>query len=107
MRTATVLLACLLCVATLACRPNPAGRVAAHSAREMNQQMRGHGLRRDCRAEIEQYCAADQTGRDRRLCLESHLDQLSADCKTALAARGQKGGRWNRDRNRQGGQDQQ
>jgi Cysteine rich repeat len=47
----------------------------------------GGGIRKACEADIEQFCAADQTGRDRRQCLESHLDKLSAACKTAVEAR--------------------
>lgn len=49
---------------------------------------RGHGLRRVCADELQKYCAGDERGRQRRECLQTHLDQLSADCKAALEARG-------------------
>jgi hypothetical protein len=45
------------------------------------------GIRRACEADMEQFCAADQKGRDRRECLQSHMDKLSADCKAAIEAR--------------------
>jgi hypothetical protein len=66
---------------------------------ERNGERHG-GLRRVCRADIEQYCAADPKGRDRRMCLQNHLDKLSADCKTAVQDRMNRhgGGRRNRDR---------
>lgn len=56
---------------------------------------RGRGLRRACASEIQQYCASEERGRARRECLQSHMDQLSADCKTAVESRGQ--GRRRRD----------
>ena len=57
----------------------------------------GHGLRRECRSELEQYCASSQRGRERRQCLEDHRDKLSEGCKTALDARGHRGGGRRRD----------
>jgi hypothetical protein len=48
----------------------------------------GHGLRRACASELQQYCATEQKGRERRDCLQNHLEQLSADCKAAVEARG-------------------
>ncbi len=55
----------------------------------------GHGLKRACAADLEKYCAGQDRGRARRECLQSHLDQLSADCKTAVESRGK--GRRRRD----------
>jgi hypothetical protein len=55
----------------------------------------GHGLRRACATELQQYCATQERGRERRDCLQSHMDQLSADCKAAVEARGR--GRRQRD----------
>ena len=49
----------------------------------------GHGLRKVCAADMEKFCAGQERGRGRRECLQSHLDQLSADCKAAVQARGQ------------------
>jgi hypothetical protein len=65
-----------------------AARLGGHEAmREGRGERHGGGIRKACEADIEQFCAADQTGRDRRQCLESHLDKLSAGCKTAVEAR--------------------
>jgi len=59
----------------------------------------GHGLRRECRAELEQYCAASQRGRERIQCLQGHSDKLSAGCKQALDERlSRRGGGRKRDR---------
>lgn len=58
---------------------------------------RHHGLRRVCAADIQKYCQTEDRGRARRQCLQSHLDQLSADCKTAVEQRGR--GRRRRDFN--------
>lgn len=103
MRKATVLLACLICLPVIACKPHP-GKILRGGDRIERQQERGerngqrHGLKRECRDDISKFCAADQTGRDRRQCLQTHLSELSADCKTAVEARGHKGGRRNRDK---------
>jgi len=59
------------------------------NARE-GRRGRGHGLRRACAEELEKYCAGKDRGRQRRECLQSHMDQLSADCKTALQERGER-----------------
>jgi hypothetical protein len=93
MRKATVLLACLACLPMIACKPHPAQimRGADHAQRAQERGER-NGLRRECRDDLEKFCAADQTGRDRRQCLQSHLSELSADCKTAVESRGHKGG---------------
>ena len=67
---------------------------------EKHGEYGGHGgLRRACRADIEQFCAADQKGRDRIECLQSHIDKVSADCKAAVQERMNRrgGGRRNRD----------
>jgi hypothetical protein len=56
----------------------------------------GHrGLRRACAADLQQYCAGTDRGRARRECLQNHVAQLSADCKSALESRGK--GRRRRD----------
>jgi hypothetical protein len=80
MKKSTALLVSLSCLALLGCKPHPGGR-------ETRAEGERAGLRQACSADTEKFCAADQRGRDRRLCLQSHVDQLSADCKTALAAR--------------------
>lgn len=80
MKKSTALLVSLFCLALMGCKPHPGGRETRAEG--------GHaGLRQACSTDIEKFCAADQKGRDRRRCLQSHVDQLSADCKTALAAR--------------------
>ena len=56
------------------------------------------GMRKACGSDLEKFCAADQTGRDRRTCLESHLSEISADCKAAVEARGHRGGGGRRNR---------
>ncbi len=104
MKKAISLLACLLCVGVVACKPQHAARNMMREQRieqRGDRDHRGGGLRRACRNDIEQYCAADQRGRDRRECLQSHMDKLSADCKTALQNRMDRrgGGRRNRDFN--------
>jgi hypothetical protein len=103
MRKTLSLLACLLCLTAVACKPQQAARGVM---REQHMEQRGErgdrhgGLKRTCRNDIEQYCTADQKGRDRRECLQSHLDKLSADCKTAVQERMNRrgGGRRNRDK---------
>jgi hypothetical protein len=83
MKKSTALLVSLFCLAVMGCKPHPGGR-------ETRAEGGRGGLRHACSADLEKFCAADQRGRDRRLCLQSHVDQLSADCKAALAARQQK-----------------
>ena len=95
MRKATVLLACLICLPVIACKPHP-GRIlrgADHAHRAEERSGKHHGLRRACRDDLEKFCAADQKGRDRRECLQTHLNELSTDCKTAVEARKNRGGR--------------
>jgi hypothetical protein len=105
MRKATVLLACLFCLPMIACKPHPGKMMRGADHAERSEDRAGHrgGLRRACRDDIEKFCAADQKGRDRRNCLESHLSDLSADCKTAVEERGHKGGRRNRDKDESNG----
>jgi|HubBroStandDraft_5_1064220.scaffolds.fasta_scaffold22617_2 hypothetical protein len=93
MKTIPILLAAVMCAGLAGCERHGehaaarlGGRAAMHEGREAGREGRG-GLRRACEADIEQFCAADQTGRDRRQCLESHMDKLSNDCKTAIEAR--------------------
>jgi hypothetical protein len=87
----------------MACKPEHAARDVLRGQRMEQRGERGDrhggGLRRACRADIEQFCAADQKGRDRRECLQTHIDKLSADCKTAIQDRmnHRGGGRKNRD----------
>jgi hypothetical protein len=110
MKKTTILLTSLLCLTTMACKPHPAEHAARGIERQQRMEQRdgahrGGGLRRVCRSDIEQFCASDQTGRDRRQCLQSHMDKLSADCKTAVQDRmNRRGGRRNRDQNGQTGQ---
>jgi hypothetical protein len=37
---------------------------------------------------MDKYCSGQNRGRARRDCLQSHVDQLSADCKAAVQQRG-------------------
>ncbi|MBV9993511.1 MAG: hypothetical protein JOZ72_19720 [Alphaproteobacteria bacterium] len=69
-------------------------------------ERRGHGLRRECRSELEQYCAASQRGRERVECLQNHRDKLSDACKTAVDERAnRRGGGRRRDRDGGGADD--
>ena len=71
---------------------NHAGRASERgNAVNETDQGRGHGrgLRRACSSEIQQYCSNEERGRARRECLQSHMDKLSADCKSAVESRGQ------------------
>ena len=107
MKKAIILLCTsLVCLTAMGCKPQHAARGVLREQRMEQRGERGEhrgGLHRACRADIEQYCAADQTGRDRRMCLQSHIDKLSADCKTAVQdrmnRRGGGGGRRFRDQN--------
>src|SRR5436305_13940485 len=46
----------------------------------------GHrGMRTVCAADLQKYCQTEERGRARRQCVQSHPDQSSADCKTAVA----------------------
>ena len=89
MKATPILLACVLGLGLAACdrHNNPLRNLTGHERGERHEGGGRGGIRRACSAELEQYCAADQKGRDRRLCLESHQDKLSADCKAALEAR--------------------
>ena len=93
MKTFPLLLAAVTCLGLAGCERHAehaaarlGTRAAMHEGRGEGRAGRG-GIRRACEADIEQFCAADQTGRDRRQCLESHMDKLSNDCKTAVEAR--------------------
>jgi len=89
MKPAALFAAALVCMSLTACERHPAGRAGRMGARVLmhNERAAHRGLRRACDADLEQYCVSDQTGHDRRLCLESHIDKLSSDCKAALEAR--------------------
>jgi len=52
-------------------------------------------LRQACADDIAKYCSTMDRPRLKRQCLQGHLDQLSADCKSAVESRG--GGRRRRD----------
>ena len=91
MKTFPLLLAALMCLGIAGCERH-SGQAERLGARAAGHGMRGErgghgGIRRACEADIEQFCAADQKGRDRRECLQSHMDKLSADCKAAIEAR--------------------
>ena len=109
MKKASALFVSLVCLTTMACKPHPdhADRGDRGSRQEQRLERRGGdgehrgGLRRVCRADIDQFCAADQTGRDRRQCLISYMDKLSADCKTAVQERMNRRGGRNRDNTNQ------
>jgi hypothetical protein len=96
MKTSALLFASLVCIGLAGCErhENQAARLGAREAvhaergeRGERGERRGGGIRRACEADIEQFCAADQRGRDRRECLESHKDKLSQACKTAIEER--------------------
>ncbi len=109
MKKALPLLACLLCLTAMGCKPEHTARDLMRGQRMEERGERGdrgdrgdgehRGLRKACRSDIEQFCAADQTSRDRRECLQNHMDKLSADCKTAVVERMNRrgGGGRNRD----------
>lgn len=92
MKTLPLFLAALMTIGIAGCERH-AGQAARMGGREAAHGMRGEragghgGIRRACETDIEQFCAADQSGRDRRECLQSHMDKLSADCKAAMEAR--------------------
>jgi len=90
MKKSTAIISVLLCLIVMGCKPHP-GREGR------GEGGRAGGLRQACSTDLEKFCAADQRGRDRRMCLQSHIDQLSADCKAALAERQQR--RRRRDQN--------
>jgi hypothetical protein len=93
MKKTTALLVSVLCLTVMGCKPHP-----ENGGQETRAQGGHGGLRQACGTDLEKFCAADQRGRDRRMCLQSHIDQLSADCKEALASR-QHGRHRNRDQN--------
>lgn len=87
----------LLVLALAACNQQPAKKEqntsnSTATTTATTQQAAGgerhRGLRKACATELAQYCPGDQRGRARRDCLQSHMDQLSADCKASLEARG-------------------
>ena len=93
MRKPFALLVCIIAIAAAGCGPH--GRGAMRALRHAG----GHGgMRQECSQDIQQFCAADQTGRDKRACLKEHEAQLSAGCKAALQAREERrAGRRNKD----------
>jgi hypothetical protein len=44
------------------------------------------GARVACAADLSKFCPSQQPGPDRRQCMMSHKDDLSAGCKAAIAA---------------------
>jgi hypothetical protein len=85
----------LLVLALAACNQQPVKKqqnTSSSTATTTTQQAttgeRHRGLRKACATELAQYCPGDQRGRARRDCLQSHMDQLSADCKASLESRG-------------------
>ena len=77
----------LACAPLAACNQQQTNKHAAVHERERG----GHGgLRHVCAADLGKYCAGQERGRERRTCLQQHMDQLSADCKAAVAARGER-----------------
>ena len=105
MKPSILLFASFVCIGLAGCgrHENQAARLGAreavHAERGERGERRGGGIRRACEADIEQFCAADQRGRDRRECLESHKDKLSQACKTAMEERKN----WRRDHPNGGG----
>ncbi|MFL5237778.1 MAG: hypothetical protein ACJ8EL_09285 [Rhizomicrobium sp.] len=77
----------LVCVPLAACNQQQSNKQAVHE-----RARGGHGLKKACAEDLSKYCAGQDRGRERRDCLQTHLDQLSADCKAAVSARGERGG---------------
>jgi hypothetical protein len=76
------------CVPLASCNQQ---RTAHKEAVHERERGAGHGgLRRACAADLDKYCSGQARGRARRDCLQSHLDQLSADCKAAVQERGER-----------------
>lgn len=82
----------LALVLVLGCVPLAACNQQRTANKEAVHQRGGHGggLRRVCAADMNKYCAGQDRGRARRDCLQSHIDQLSADCKAAVQERGER-----------------
>jgi hypothetical protein len=77
----------LACAPLVACNQQHMNKREATHERERG----GHaGLRRTCAADLDKFCAGKERGRERRSCLQEHMDQLSADCKAAVEARGER-----------------
>jgi cysteine rich repeat protein len=85
MRTSLLgLVLILACAPLAACNQHQANKREAVHERERG----GHGgLRQTCAADLDKYCSSQARGRERRNCLQEHMDQLSADCKAAVQAR--------------------
>ena len=88
-----MLLGCAIPLA--ACNPQQAVKKAAKLDRDRGDRggRGGHGLKKACAADIAKFCSGDR-GRERRQCLQTHVNELSADCKDAVNKRG--GGRHRR-----------
>ena len=88
MRTSLLgLVLALTCVPLVACNQQHANKREAVHERERGEH---GGLRRACAADLDKYCSGRSRGRERRSCLQEHTDQLSADCKAAVEARGER-----------------
>ena len=86
-KSVLALLLILGCVPLASCNQQR----TAHKEAVHERARGGHGgLRRACAADLDKYCAGQDRGRARRDCLQSHADQLSADCKAAVQARGER-----------------
>jgi hypothetical protein len=79
----------LLSVPISSCNQQTNRHAGVHERGEGREARGGRGLRKACGADLQKYCASQERGRERRDCLQSHVDQLSADCKAALQARGE------------------
>ena len=87
-KSVLALLLVLGCVPLASCnQQRTAHREAVHE-RDRGDRGRHGGLRRVCAADMDKYCSGQNRGRARRDCLQSHVDQLSADCKAAVQQRG-------------------
>lgn len=80
----------LISVPVASCNRPMNRHAAKHERAEGREGRGGHGLKRICAADLAKYCAAQARGRERRSCLQEHMDQLSADCKAAVEARGER-----------------
>jgi multidrug efflux system membrane fusion protein len=81
--------------------PNPTGKIAAPSggeddaARAARRAQAAAELAKSCSEDVKKLCPTAKTGKEVRLCLMPHRDELSADCSKAFSQmrRGGPGGR--------------
>jgi len=88
MRSFVLLAAIVLMAAPLAaCNRQPANKQQSVPTMQTGERGRNGGLRNLCGDDLQKFCS-QQRGRERRTCLQSHLNELSDQCKNALEGRG-------------------